>query len=288
MNRQHDDFISEFAFKFNLLRYTSDRIRALELDKAELSGGWAAADREKNTLQDSVSRLTTELDALMVGRCRLKPGETRVETELVSKLGEAPYAPLLPHHDKWGRPPTHHSALESICDKLLLSFAFTFKFRRYIMAMRAAGVLGGAGPADGAGGDGGSRGTGGFVGGAAFRDGERREYELIIATLKDEMSAGAAAHEVEAATLKEEVSAVKTERDAMARANYEVDCDNARMRAEACATRDASEATTAAAAGGAAAAAGVRGELERQLGACELDLRSYKAGAYTRPLFSST
>jgi hypothetical protein len=49
----------------------------------------------------------------LVGRCRLKPGEARVESALVMWMGKAPYGPLFPHSDLWGRPPAHHSSLES-------------------------------------------------------------------------------------------------------------------------------------------------------------------------------
>ena len=71
------------------------------------------------------------LFAHKVRPCSLKPAETRVETELLSEMGEAPYAPLFPHSDKWGRPPMHHSALETRMRTLPSSCAFSFNLRRY-------------------------------------------------------------------------------------------------------------------------------------------------------------
>jgi hypothetical protein len=43
-----------------------------------------------------------------VGRCRLKPADTQVESALVSYTRESPYSPLFPHSGKWGSPPMHH------------------------------------------------------------------------------------------------------------------------------------------------------------------------------------
>jgi len=48
-----------------------------------------------------------------VGWCKLKPGEIRVDRALVPEVGEVPCGPVVPHSDKWGSPPVHHSALES-------------------------------------------------------------------------------------------------------------------------------------------------------------------------------
>jgi len=48
-----------------------------------------------------------------VGRCRLKPAETRVESAFGLSMGEAPYGPSFPHSHKWGRPPMHRLVLES-------------------------------------------------------------------------------------------------------------------------------------------------------------------------------
>ena len=72
----------------------------------------------------------------LVGRYRLKPSETRVESALVSQMGEAPYGPLFPHSDKLGRPAMHHSALE--CDEALSDFAFNFNLRRYKLGLGPA------------------------------------------------------------------------------------------------------------------------------------------------------
>ena len=48
----------------------------------------------------------------LVRRCRLEPAETRVKSELVSEMGDPPYALVLSNSDQWGRAPMHHSALE--------------------------------------------------------------------------------------------------------------------------------------------------------------------------------
>jgi len=57
-------------------------------------------------------------------------------------MGEAPCAPLFPNSDKRGSPLMCHSALETICDKLLSSFAFKLSLRRFTRVQRAAVVAG--------------------------------------------------------------------------------------------------------------------------------------------------
>jgi hypothetical protein len=78
-----DMLLSTFAVKFNLRQYTWDT------DK----GKWRAVCK--------------------VGRCRLKPADTQVESEMISFMPEPPCAPLFTHSDKYCRPPMHHSALET-------------------------------------------------------------------------------------------------------------------------------------------------------------------------------
>ena len=53
------------------------------------------------------------LSYTVVGRCRLKPGVTRVESALIPEMGEAPYGSVFYHSGKWGMPPMHHLTLES-------------------------------------------------------------------------------------------------------------------------------------------------------------------------------
>jgi len=83
--------------------------------------------------------------AAKVGQCMLKPAETRIETELISEIGEAPYASIFPYPDKWRRSPMHHSALDTICDILLASHAFDYILCRYTMAAAVEDEDGGDG-----------------------------------------------------------------------------------------------------------------------------------------------
>ena len=86
---KYDNLLSSFAFKFNLRRNNKEELAA--------SYHLVLMDLEM-----------PEMDGATVSRCRLKPAETRVESALVSYMGEAPYGPLFPHSDKWGRPLMHH------------------------------------------------------------------------------------------------------------------------------------------------------------------------------------
>ena len=121
MKFKYVDPLSNFAVTFNLRRYiVSDDSSATvssdtstdvsqDTDVSE-DGGRSQRSDDSGELSE---RDEEGMGEASVGRCRLKPADARVESALISLMGEAPYGPLFTHFDKWGRPPMHHLALES-------------------------------------------------------------------------------------------------------------------------------------------------------------------------------
>jgi hypothetical protein len=66
-----------------------------------------------------------------VGRCRLKPAETRLESALVLYMGRPPVDNDFLTLIKWEGPLCTVQRLEAKCDEALSYFAFNFKLRRY-------------------------------------------------------------------------------------------------------------------------------------------------------------